>query len=299
MRRTRSGGIAAAPIPATRSREKSVRLDVGMLEDELPLGGHARRHRDALVADEAQRLGGGPRLAREHDRRARWRARPTSASCSRRAGTAARRAAGRRAACSSPMLREIAAWRSWSYTAPFGAPGRPARPHDAGRVGRVEPRAGARVRRRAKASLSAVDGDHVAGVRRRRGRDARRPRTVTTGSLRATMLACSLDAEPQVDRGGDRADPERAEVAGGELRRRREHQARRRRRARRPWSSERGGEAVGGAVEPSVRRRACRRARRPRARGGRPPRRAGGRRRARSRPRRPTLVPVVGNLTGR
>ena len=65
------------------------------------------------------------------------------------------------------------------------------------------------------------------------------------------MLACSVGPEPQVDRGGDRADAQRAEVAGGELDRRRQ-QERDHVAALHAEVEQRRGEPVGGAIEPSV-----------------------------------------------
>ena len=132
----------------------------------------------------------------------------------------------------------------------LGLTGCSARPDDARGIGRRQ--LGERLRRLSAecvAELGDVDlGAHIHAVGKLDAvaddRD-RRLRALENARLLAR-------AEPKVDRGRDRARAQRAQVARGEFDRRRQQQAHDVARRHAPVD-ERGGEAVGGAVQPGVR----------------------------------------------
>ena len=220
MRRTSSGGIAAPPMPPTRSCEKSVRARSGCASTSSHCVGTPGAHRDALVADEAQRLGRRPRLAGDHDRR---RVRELVPHARHVADVREREhdeppVPG---SVSWPMLREIAGL-ALRGRRPRPSARRSSRSSTRCRWGRSASsvREALAAGRRRSARLERVDARGRGRGRRPSGSSAPSPRTVTWDRVRARMLACLVRTEPEVDRGGDRADAQRAEVAGGELDRR-------------------------------------------------------------------------------
>ena len=239
-------------MPQTRSsREVGARSRSGCGEDELPLGRHAGAHGDVLVADEAQRLGRRPRLAREDDRRAVRELVPHAGHVA----DVRERQHDEPPVAGLGELADVARDRGHALVVVDRAlrrAGRPAGPDDARRVGGRRcagaPTRGAGSRPSAFPSSetwSTWPASAPSGI------SAPSPRTVTAGSRPLEDAHLLAHAEPEVDRGGDRPGPQRAEVAGGELDRGPEHQAHD---VAGPHAEvdQRGGEAVGGPVEPRV-----------------------------------------------
>ncbi len=222
-----------------------------MGEHQLPLRRHARAHRDVLLADEAQRLGRRPRLAGEHDRGAVRELVP-------HAGHVADVGEGEDDEPAVARLGELA-----HVPRDRGHADRGRRPRPSARRwcrsstrctrGRSAAIAGepSRERRPAERGAELGDVEHLARRRHRRGSRRRRRGRSRRGSGAVEDARLLVDAEPQVDRGGDGAGPQRAEVAGGELDRGPEHQADD---VAGPHAEveQRGGEPVGGPVEPGV-----------------------------------------------
>ena len=252
-----------APIAAIRSAEKSVLVDVGVLHDAATTAWARRSYRDALVprrgrASSSTDHGCGPSTSVM-----RWRVNVVAPAD---VAEVRERQRVQEPVVAGGEVADVAGdggHRVVRVDRALGRAGGAAGPDDAHRIARTRSPAAAAGGSAAKASFSSSTGRTRPGSTPS-GTVAPSPTTVTAGSVRATMLACSAGPRRRLIGGGDRAGPGRAEVAGRELDRRRGSSGTTTSPGLHAAVEERGGESVGGAVEPAVSRRACRRGRRPR-----------------------------------